>query len=516
MNKRLATFILGCALVPHAAPAEPPEIALGGIVSAADNSSTAAGLARGSIVSIYGRDLAGEIAAASGLPLPVALAGSRVTVRASSAEFEAGLLYVSPTQINAVIPESVPVGGAEIQVASAAGSSAPQPVSIVAARFTAFTTTYRPFGPALVQQHRSGEVRLNRMLDPALPGDALVIWGTGLGGRDPGAVTVSIGMLEVTPFYAGPAPGLPGVDQINLFLPEGVFRSCFVPFAIHAGGETSPVYTIATGEQAGVPCPAPFALGEEGLAALDAGGLVRITAMTVQETAAEAWVGEYDAAYLAQLATHDSQPFAAPLVCTRHGYSYDRFHRPPPRLVPETLYGLRRLPDALEVSVTGPGDCGWTFLRSEDGVYRASAPAGCPPLHYSIAKPGTGTRASGNVPDIPPSPFPPVAFDPAGAATWSENFSGRLTLDLSSSFTLPGSIFNGLTEVHELTCRLSGSSGTGRIPAAGLSWALGLPSQRAAVLRQWSGGLSGGSWGGPSEALFIRLLRLQERAIDLQ
>jgi uncharacterized protein (TIGR03437 family) len=508
-----ALLLLGSALAAQAAPQIAPE----GIVSAADHSSAALGAARGSIISIYGSDLAAGTASAQGAPLPASLAGTRVRIRASSAELDAGLLYVSAGQINAVIPDAAPLGEAEILVESASGTSSPQQVSIVATRFTAFTTTGRPFGPAVAQQHRRGEVHLNRMLDPAVPGDALVIWGTGLGGSELDGVIVSIGLAQATAFYAGPAPGLPGVDQINVFLPEGAPSNCLVPFAIDAGGERSAVYSISTGTGQGTPCAMLFALGREGLAELDAGGMVRITALTVQETAAEAWIGEYDAAHLSLLATYDLQPFAAAFVCARRSYEYDRFS-PPPRMLPVELYGALQPLDALVVSVTGPDDCGWPFIRSADGVYRASAPPGCPPRRYTLAKPGSTNSSAGNVPfDIPLSPLPPVTVDrAAGVVSWAENFSGRLTLELASSFTLPGNIFNGRTDVRELSCRLSGHSGTGRIGASDWSWALGLPSSRRAVLRQWLGGLMGGSWDGPREALFVRMLRVREETIDLQ
>ena len=504
------------AILPAVLEAQPaPQVPYGGVVSAADNSSADGGLARGSLVTIYGANLAERAESAPGAPLPLTLGGARVQFRAAAGEFDAPILYASPAQINAVVPAALPPGSAEVRVRTGSGESTAQTVPIVAARFTAVTTNGRPFGPAIIQQQNHFSLQLNRLLNPAVTGDALVIWGTGLGGERREDVTVSFGLVDAKPFYAGPAPGLAGADQINVFLPAGVSGNCFVPFTVTAGGVQSSVYTVSTGGGGG--CSMLFALGREGLAALDSGGVVRITGMTIQDSAAEAWTGEYDAAYLSLLATYDLQPFAVPLSCTRRGYGYSRFHMPVRTILPAELYGLRRVPDPLTVAVTGPGECGWPFVRGDDGVYRATAPPGCPARDYAIRNPASNSMASGNVPsDLPLPAFPQVAFDPAaGTVAWSANFSGRLTLELASSFTLPGNIFNGQTEVRELSCRLSGNSGAVRLEPADLMWALGLVTTRSAAFHQWTGGLTGGSWGGPSEALHIRILREQEQPVAL-
>jgi hypothetical protein len=347
-------------------------------------------------------------------------------------------------------------------------------------------------------------------LKPAVSGDALVIWGTGLGGQVRDDVIVSFGLLSARAFYAGPAPGLAGVDQINVFLPSGLTNSCFLPFVVHAGAQQSSVYTLSTASVRGSECSMPLALGREGLEALDRGDVVRITALTIQPLSAEAWVGEYDAAHLSQLATYDTQPWGTIVECRSRGYRYNRWQPAVRTLVPVELYGMRRVPSLIIASVTGPGNCAWSFTLVPDGVYRAEAPPGCPAERYSIRHPADVQRADGNVPfDLPMPPFPEVTFDRAtGAVSWRENFSGRLTLDLSSSFSLGGNIFSGETFVHEMACRLSGTSGSGRINEGDLRWALGLPTTQAVAVRQWYGSLITGSWGSPHDALLIRMFRV--------
>jgi hypothetical protein len=59
----------------------------------------------------------------------------------------------------------------------------------------------------------------------------------------------------------------------------------------------------------------------------------------------------------------------------------------PSSMLPELAYGLRRLADPTVFGVAGPGGCSWPFEAGADGVLRARAPAGCPPLTYRVHNP---------------------------------------------------------------------------------------------------------------------------------
>jgi uncharacterized protein (TIGR03437 family) len=159
-----------------------PEFSAAGLGSTADNSSAASGLARSSLFTICGANLASITAQAVAPDLPLRMEGTRVRFRSAGIELNAPLWYVSPSQINGVVPADLPAGPATISVVAAAGESESREVEIVEHRFTAFTISGRPFGPAVIQQHRGQAVALNRLTSPATAGDALVLWGTGLGG----------------------------------------------------------------------------------------------------------------------------------------------------------------------------------------------------------------------------------------------------------------------------------------------------------------------------------------------
>src|SRR5205823_3805816 len=95
-KKQLATILLALSACAIAASAQPV------ITDVVNGASFQTGVTHGSVVSIFGTGLAPTSASASTLPLPKKLADTVVTVGAL--ELEAPLYFVSPSQINALIP----------------------------------------------------------------------------------------------------------------------------------------------------------------------------------------------------------------------------------------------------------------------------------------------------------------------------------------------------------------------------------------------------------------------------
>src|ERR1700693_977526 len=89
----LAKALLMATMVTPAQSQVLPQITSAGGVNAASYAQT---ISPGSIVSIFGTNLANSIATASGIPLPTELGGSSVTVNGTKAP----LFFVSPNQIN--------------------------------------------------------------------------------------------------------------------------------------------------------------------------------------------------------------------------------------------------------------------------------------------------------------------------------------------------------------------------------------------------------------------------------
>jgi uncharacterized protein (TIGR03437 family) len=63
--------------------------------------------------------------------------------------------------------------------------------------------------------------RVNGTDHPARAGDIVSLFGTGEG-MEPGPLSAGVGGIGAEVLYAGAAPGLPGVFQVNLRVPAGV------------------------------------------------------------------------------------------------------------------------------------------------------------------------------------------------------------------------------------------------------------------------------------------------------
>ncbi|MDQ6677529.1 MAG: hypothetical protein M3Z09_09565, partial [Acidobacteriota bacterium] len=284
-----------------------PVIPPGGIVNAA--SGVGAGpafhaLARGSLASIFGSNLARGVQAADSTPLPTSLQGASVTVNGVPAP----LLYVSPTQINLEIPTfplTVPVSSTQassVIVTTAGGSSVPVNFSANVFGPGLFTANGSGCGQGAVQNvSASGEVSLNSAANSAEPGQFLVVYGTGFGGffkdglpapalplpvLDPVVLAVLDGTSLFTS-YAGLAPGLVGVDQFNFQIPDPVREGCAIPLRIENYLAGSQPVTVAIHRGGGACVDPPSA----------ADGIILLERVTTVGSAAPGTVETLDAVF---------------------------------------------------------------------------------------------------------------------------------------------------------------------------------------------------------------------------
>jgi uncharacterized protein (TIGR03437 family) len=177
---------------------------IGGVVNAASFTSS---VAAGSLISIFGANLARATAAASQIPLPISLADTSVTVNG----IRAPLLYVSPGQINAQVPPQTPAGAATVVVTSS-GSPTPaasfQVASVAPQIFISSATRVLAFNQ---------DESVNSAANPAAAGSVITVFLTG--GGDLTAPAASIGDLAAQLTFAGPAPQTVGVAQMNMQVP---------------------------------------------------------------------------------------------------------------------------------------------------------------------------------------------------------------------------------------------------------------------------------------------------------
>ena len=460
------------------------------VTGAADYSSgTAVGIPRGSIFTIGfplpGASLMGVPASAFSAPLPVTFHGVSVgiwTAPGGSGTLlgQAPLLYVSPSQINAVLPSSIPAGSYSIGVEGAtlvAGYPAVTiwaSITVIDGRFAAFTRTSRGFGPAAALQYDpAGNVSINGLATPAVPGDVISLWGTGLGalpsGSDTGApqaanlrgdVTVYVAGIPVTPTYAGRAPGLPGVDQINFPLPAGVAPRCFVPVAIQTGSARSSVVRLAVSAD-GSACGNDLTLPRTMLRSLDGGSPLRAVVLSFASTTASpsgsatqtalTLSGTWDESDLSLLSGPGT---ALPLPqCTRSDQ------------VGSVIAVLRAGFPA--PNIAGTGGCQW-----------ASGSVGCAASGFSFG-PELGGISGSLPPPLPAGEIGSLSASSAGqslTASWSATPGpgDSVTVQAGSSYTAPG-IFGadpGKTYSNSLSCVVDPGASPFAFPAADAAWAL--------------------------------------------
>lgn len=200
-------------------------------------------LAQDMICSLYSRNLASkEIVATPGEPLPTQMEGTSVEIQDATGNVtEAPLFYISPRQINFLIPSNTSLGPATLLVRRYGATVALRTISI--ARFSPglFAANGNGRGVAAAQILRvtgdtyrfEGVAQLNDSWLPSLgvprlvpkPIDFgskddvlyLILYGTGLRWlSSQSAATVTLRGVPLPVLYIGPADGFFGLDQINV------------------------------------------------------------------------------------------------------------------------------------------------------------------------------------------------------------------------------------------------------------------------------------------------------------
>jgi uncharacterized protein (TIGR03437 family) len=220
-----------------------PSISASSIVSASAFGEFTS-VAPGSWIEIYGSNLAADTrgwtgADFTGINAPTSLDGTYVTIGGQKAFVD----YISPTQVNALIPSNVLTGTQQLTVTSPGGTT------------SSVNVTVNPVEPGLlappnfkiggtqfvVAQFADGTYVLplgavaGLTGRPAVPGDILVIYGIGFGPVTPDISAgqlvgeanslatdfhILIGGVECQVQYDGLAPSYTGLYQLNVVVPN--------------------------------------------------------------------------------------------------------------------------------------------------------------------------------------------------------------------------------------------------------------------------------------------------------
>jgi uncharacterized protein (TIGR03437 family) len=186
------------------------------------------------IASIYGSNLAAGPQQAQSQPLPLNLGGVTITLQdANGGMFPVPLFYVSPNQVNCLIPKGVATGVATVTLMNGSAKFTGT-VQIGATAPGLYTANFSGQGPA-VAQITNGQTYSNTFQCSAagactmIPIDAgaspqpyLILYGTGVRGAASGSVTVKIGNVDVPVAFAGAQGTYAGLDQVNVALPSAL------------------------------------------------------------------------------------------------------------------------------------------------------------------------------------------------------------------------------------------------------------------------------------------------------
>lgn len=229
------------------ATAQTPSVNENGVLNAASYATVGQPghpAAAGSLVAIFGNELASGLTAASSIPLSTSLAGVTVSFNNTAAPIQ----FVSPGQVNAQIPWNLPQGAqpgtATVVVTRDGRMSAPRNFQVAQFSPGIFTLSGNGLGGAVVVNVDDGSVAQPAgsvpgiATRPARPGGAIIVYATGLGPVEPAVAdgaasldqlrrttmvpTVLIGGREAQVLFSGLSPQFPGVNQLNVVVPEGL------------------------------------------------------------------------------------------------------------------------------------------------------------------------------------------------------------------------------------------------------------------------------------------------------
>jgi len=239
------------------AAAAPPPVQLNTIANGADYASNP--VSPGEIVSLFGSN----IGPATATGLQVAPSGQSITTTLAGVQVlfdnvPAALIYVSASQVNAVVPYEVANnsnGQTVVQVINQGSASGTITMPVVAATPAIFTLQSSGQGAGAILNQ---DLTVNGPNNRAARGSVVAIYCTGAGVTNPqtadasitgttplprvvAPVSVTIGGQNAAVQYAGGTPGVvAGLTQINAVVPAGVTPGPVVSIQVTIGTVTSP------------------------------------------------------------------------------------------------------------------------------------------------------------------------------------------------------------------------------------------------------------------------------------
>lgn len=267
------------------------------------------GIAQGSLFVVKGSNLSAGGYVQNSFPLPTSINGVSISFWIQSSTtgvYTATNAYLvslynqnGVNQLAAIVPSSLTPGVYQVIVTNNSVVSQVMQLEVLPGAPGLITQDSSGSGLVLAQNYvSSSELDINRFttgtvdgstISPAHPGQTVIAWLTGLGpistadnvaapaynfAANGTAVQVYVGGMAITPTYAGRAPGLAAIDQVDFVLPADVTTGCVVPFVVEENGVLSqPTFISIAPDAAATSCAQP-GLTDTKLQALDNGAVL--------------------------------------------------------------------------------------------------------------------------------------------------------------------------------------------------------------------------------------------------
>ncbi|MEP7365959.1 MAG: hypothetical protein ABI972_22105 [Acidobacteriota bacterium] len=436
------------------------------------------GIAQGSIFVIFGSNMGPAALVQAGAPRPTAagLSGTRVRITVGATNFDAPMIYTSAGQVAAIMPSNVQVGQANVIVLFNDVASSPFPVAVVRFGLGIFTLNSAGTGPGVVTDANYTAVTFTTSMNP---GQAGIIWATGLGGTTPaedingaaGAipnvvqVEIFIGGKVAPVLYAGRSPGFTGLDQINFSMPD--VEGCAVPLVIRLNGGNGIVsnFVSTSVARSGRTCHDRGFTEAEFQSA--ANGTLRLGSLSLGRTTTKVTTQGFDVQSRTDFGSASFIKFDYNTLIRSSSVA-----SPPPGSCIVSTYGANPGTDPALATIT-PLDAGASI--GVNGPNGAKTLAKTTPGFYS-AQLGGGTTISGLPPGVP-NPFPPGAPDylssgeytftgPGGADVGA--FTARFTYPQPLTWTNEASI-TAVNRTQNLNITWSGGAANDLVVISGSS-----------------------------------------------
>jgi len=236
------TFEVRLTVSPEGQFSQPPVLTSLGVVNGANQSTPS--LAPGSLITLFGENLATATAQAQAFPLPTRLGGTEVIINGRVAP----VLFVSQGQINAVVPYEIQPGRGGIIIRTPIGQNRGTPFNFIPAAPELFMLD--PQQALAINQDGS----LNSADNPASGDTVITLFLTGPGPVEPTPPSgqaasftdlsevisesrIVIGGRAAVVEYFGLTPGFAGLAQANVRAPAGITGN--LPVRVTVGDQTS-------------------------------------------------------------------------------------------------------------------------------------------------------------------------------------------------------------------------------------------------------------------------------------